>query len=81
MQDISKVLETAFHTGCTMSLDLCDSKASAAHYNYVEALKVARDAAYTGNWALANEMFTFADRCQREAMGYIAAYNWNRDNA
>lgn len=60
MQDISKVLETAFHTGCTMSLDLCDRKANADHYNYVEALKVARDAAYTGNWALANEMFTFA---------------------
>lgn len=81
MTDLNKVLETAFHTGRAMPMEICARKASAARYNYMEALKVARDATDTGNWALANEMFTFADRCQREAMGYTAAYNWNRDNA
>lgn len=81
MQDISKVLETAFHTGRVTTMEVCARRSKAARENYMEALKVARDAADTGNWALANEMFTFADRCQREAMGYTAAYNWNRDNA
>lgn len=80
MTELSKVLELSFRTGRATTMEVCARRAKAARDNYMEAIKVARDAADTGNWALANEMYTFADRFQREATGYHLAYNWNRDS-